>query len=208
MAASLKAVLDDLLTQFAADPDLDIEAYGTNSRPSSSARPAPTSAPALPSRRARHHPSDRLGGEMKPYFDTNHIAGPLLLVVALAWGAMELSQFSRGLEARKGATKIGGGNLAGGSFGLPDCRERLSCISRRASSRLPRSIPAPSPSPPGWRSWWPGSCCAGGRSRRWASTSPSPSWSAPTSRWSQTARIACCATPATPGSCWFASGPA
>lgn len=29
MAASLKAVLDDLLTQFAADPDLDIEAYGT-----------------------------------------------------------------------------------------------------------------------------------------------------------------------------------
>ncbi|MGC1752319.1 MAG: PEMT/PEM2 methyltransferase family protein, partial [Trebonia sp.] len=45
---------------------------------------------------------------MKPYFDTNHIAGPLLLVVALAWGAMELSQFSRGLEARKGATKIGG----------------------------------------------------------------------------------------------------
>jgi protein-S-isoprenylcysteine O-methyltransferase Ste14 len=45
---------------------------------------------------------------MKPYFETNHIAGPLLLVVALAWGAMELSQFSRGLEARKGATKIGG----------------------------------------------------------------------------------------------------
>lgn len=29
MAASMKAVLDDLLTQFAADPDLDIEAYGT-----------------------------------------------------------------------------------------------------------------------------------------------------------------------------------
>jgi AcrR family transcriptional regulator len=28
MAASLKAVLDDLLTQFAADPGLDIEAYG------------------------------------------------------------------------------------------------------------------------------------------------------------------------------------
>ena len=45
---------------------------------------------------------------MKPYFDTNHIAGPLLLVVALAWGAMELSQFSRGLEARKGAAKVGG----------------------------------------------------------------------------------------------------
>lgn len=29
MAASMKAVLDDLLTQFAADPDLDIDAYGT-----------------------------------------------------------------------------------------------------------------------------------------------------------------------------------
>jgi TetR/AcrR family transcriptional regulator, fatty acid metabolism regulator protein len=29
MAASMKALLDDLLTQFAADPDLDIEAYGT-----------------------------------------------------------------------------------------------------------------------------------------------------------------------------------
>ena len=45
---------------------------------------------------------------MKPYFDTNHLAGLLLLVVVLAWGAMESSQFSQGLEARKGATKIGG----------------------------------------------------------------------------------------------------
>jgi protein-S-isoprenylcysteine O-methyltransferase Ste14 len=45
---------------------------------------------------------------MKPYFDTNHIAGLLVLVVVLAWGAMEFSQFSQGLEARKGATKIGG----------------------------------------------------------------------------------------------------
>ena len=45
---------------------------------------------------------------MKPYFDTNHIAGPLLLIVTMAWGAMEVSQFSQGLEARKGATKIGG----------------------------------------------------------------------------------------------------
>jgi len=33
---------------------------------------------------------------MKPYFDTNHLAGPLLLIVTIAWGAMELSQFSRG----------------------------------------------------------------------------------------------------------------
>lgn len=38
---------------------------------------------------------------MRPYFDTNHLAGPLLLVVTIAWGAMELSQFSQGLEARK-----------------------------------------------------------------------------------------------------------
>ena len=45
---------------------------------------------------------------MKPDFDTNHLAGVLLLVVVLAWGAMEVSQFSQGLEARKGATKIGG----------------------------------------------------------------------------------------------------
>ena len=42
---------------------------------------------------------------MKPYFDTNHLAGPLLLIVTIAWGAMELSQFSRGLEARKGTRR-------------------------------------------------------------------------------------------------------
>ena len=45
---------------------------------------------------------------MKPYFDTNHLAGLLVLVAVLAWGAMESSQFSQGLGARKGATKIGG----------------------------------------------------------------------------------------------------
>ena len=45
---------------------------------------------------------------MKPYFDTNHLAGPLLLIVTMAWGAMELSQRSQGLGARKGATKVGG----------------------------------------------------------------------------------------------------
>jgi protein-S-isoprenylcysteine O-methyltransferase Ste14 len=45
---------------------------------------------------------------MKPYFDTNHVAGLLLLLVTLAWAAMEGAQFSQGLEARKGATKIGG----------------------------------------------------------------------------------------------------
>lgn len=44
---------------------------------------------------------------MKPYFDTNHVAGLLLLIVALAWGAMELAQYSQGQQARKGATRIG-----------------------------------------------------------------------------------------------------
>jgi protein-S-isoprenylcysteine O-methyltransferase Ste14 len=44
---------------------------------------------------------------MKPYFDTNHVAGVLLLLVVLAWGSMELSQFSQGLESRNGATKVG-----------------------------------------------------------------------------------------------------
>ena len=46
---------------------------------------------------------------MKPYFDTNHLAGPLLLIVTMAWGMMELSQRSQVLGARKGATKVGGG---------------------------------------------------------------------------------------------------
>ena len=43
---------------------------------------------------------------MKPYYATNHVAGLLLLVVLLAWGAMELSQYSQGLDARKGATRV------------------------------------------------------------------------------------------------------
>lgn len=45
---------------------------------------------------------------MKPYFDTNHLAGLLILVATLAWGMMELAEFSRGQEARQGATRIGG----------------------------------------------------------------------------------------------------
>jgi protein-S-isoprenylcysteine O-methyltransferase Ste14 len=45
---------------------------------------------------------------MKPYFDTNHLAGLLLLIVVLAWGAMELGEFSWGWRARKGATRIDG----------------------------------------------------------------------------------------------------
>ena len=49
MAASLKAVLDDLLIQFAADPDLDIEAYGTElvALFERAARPDPGAGPAI-----------------------------------------------------------------------------------------------------------------------------------------------------------------
>jgi protein-S-isoprenylcysteine O-methyltransferase Ste14 len=43
---------------------------------------------------------------MKPYFDTNHLAGLLLLVVTLGWGMMEISHAGR---AREGATKVRGG---------------------------------------------------------------------------------------------------
>ncbi len=44
---------------------------------------------------------------MRPYYDTNHVAGLLILIVILAWGAMELSEASQGLAARKGAITIG-----------------------------------------------------------------------------------------------------
>ena len=49
MAASLEALLDDLLTQFAADPDLDIEAYGTELAAlfERAARPDPSTGPAI-----------------------------------------------------------------------------------------------------------------------------------------------------------------
>jgi protein-S-isoprenylcysteine O-methyltransferase Ste14 len=43
---------------------------------------------------------------MKPYFDTNHLAGLLLLVVVMAWGTMELAKYSQGEEGRTGATKV------------------------------------------------------------------------------------------------------
>jgi len=42
---------------------------------------------------------------MKPYFDTNHLAGLLLLVVALAWGMMEITHAG---QRRDGATRAGG----------------------------------------------------------------------------------------------------
>jgi protein-S-isoprenylcysteine O-methyltransferase Ste14 len=44
---------------------------------------------------------------MKPYFDTSHVAGLLVLIVIPAWGMMELSQRSQGYQGRKGATRIG-----------------------------------------------------------------------------------------------------
>jgi isoprenylcysteine carboxyl methyltransferase (ICMT) family protein YpbQ len=44
---------------------------------------------------------------MKPYFDTNHLGGLLLLVTVLAWVILELSEFSQGQERRKGAARIG-----------------------------------------------------------------------------------------------------
>jgi protein-S-isoprenylcysteine O-methyltransferase Ste14 len=40
------------------------------------------------------------------YFDTNHLAGLLILTTVSAWGMMELSQRSQ--PQRQGATKIGG----------------------------------------------------------------------------------------------------
>jgi protein-S-isoprenylcysteine O-methyltransferase Ste14 len=43
---------------------------------------------------------------MKPYFDTNHLAGVLLLFVSLGWGAMEAAKVS---STREGVTKVGGG---------------------------------------------------------------------------------------------------
>ena len=39
---------------------------------------------------------------MKPYFDTNHLACPPLLIVTMGWGAMELGQFSQGSKPEKG----------------------------------------------------------------------------------------------------------
>jgi protein-S-isoprenylcysteine O-methyltransferase Ste14 len=43
---------------------------------------------------------------MKPYFDTSHLAGVLLLIVTMGWGAMELAHPG---NTRDGATRAGGG---------------------------------------------------------------------------------------------------
>ena len=42
---------------------------------------------------------------MKPYFDTNHLAGLLLMFTVLCWGAMETARLGR---SREGVTKVGG----------------------------------------------------------------------------------------------------
>jgi protein-S-isoprenylcysteine O-methyltransferase Ste14 len=47
---------------------------------------------------------------MKPYFDTNHVAGVLMLIVTMGWSTMELAKAS---TTRQGATKIGGGGRRG-----------------------------------------------------------------------------------------------
>ena len=44
---------------------------------------------------------------MQPYLDTNNAAGLLILIIIPAWGMMELSEYSQGMEGRKGATRIG-----------------------------------------------------------------------------------------------------
>ena len=43
---------------------------------------------------------------MRPYFEVHHAAGLILLLVSLAWGAMELAKAD---STREGATGIGGG---------------------------------------------------------------------------------------------------
>jgi protein-S-isoprenylcysteine O-methyltransferase Ste14 len=43
---------------------------------------------------------------MKPYFEASHVAGVLLLIVTMGWGAMELAKAS---STREGATGVGGG---------------------------------------------------------------------------------------------------
>jgi protein-S-isoprenylcysteine O-methyltransferase Ste14 len=43
---------------------------------------------------------------MKPYFDTNHVAGLLLLIITLAWGSMELAKTN---NSRPDGIKVGGG---------------------------------------------------------------------------------------------------
>ena len=50
---------------------------------------------------------------MKPYFDASHLAGVLLLIVTMGWGAMEL--------AHAGNTRDGATGPAGAAGGSPWC---------------------------------------------------------------------------------------
>jgi protein-S-isoprenylcysteine O-methyltransferase Ste14 len=45
---------------------------------------------------------------MRPYFDTDHMAGLLLMIVTLGWAALELARTG---NTRDGATRVGGGGL-------------------------------------------------------------------------------------------------
>ena len=81
---------------------------------------------------------------MRPTFETSHVAGVLLLVVTMAWGAMGL--------AKAGSTRECAAGSAGEAGGSPSCRPwppRLPCSTwPRTWSPRPRSGP-PSPLPPG-----------------------------------------------------------
>jgi TetR/AcrR family fatty acid metabolism transcriptional regulator len=59
MATAIKAVLDDLLTQFTADPDLDLEAHGAALIAIFERATRPDPQPAARSRGPHHQPSDR-----------------------------------------------------------------------------------------------------------------------------------------------------
>ena len=50
---------------------------------------------------------------MNPYFVTSHPAGLLLMMVTLAWGAMELGKTN---TTREGATRVGGGGRMFAAF--------------------------------------------------------------------------------------------
>ena len=115
---------------------------------------------------------------------------------------MELSEYSQGMEGRKGATRIGrrGSWLAAVACAIVATNVVLYLAPRIAPAATIR--PGAVAFAIGMVSLLAGLVLRGGRSRHWASTSLSPSWSAPTSRWSPPASIACCAIPATPESFW------
>jgi protein-S-isoprenylcysteine O-methyltransferase Ste14 len=51
---------------------------------------------------------------MMPYFEVNHVAGLLLLIVTMAWAMMEFGQHAQSMEARKAVPRVrfGGWRLA------------------------------------------------------------------------------------------------